>query len=88
MHSLISLASRVGGGVLRDERKNRMAGIKRKDIASYMTKEFFALVDTYARIKQYGWPQGKGSLAEPRALLELVTLFDDEKAHFKAFAEK
>ena len=62
--------------------------IKRKDIASYMTQEFFTLVDTYSRIKQYGWPQGKGYLAEARMLLELVTLFDDEKAHFKAFAEK
>ncbi len=59
--------------------------IKRKEIKNYITDEFFTLVQTYKRIKQYGWPQGKGYLAEPRTLFAVVELFDREKAKYLAW---
>lgn len=55
--------------------------IKRKEIKNYITDEFLTLVQTYNRIKKYGWPQGKGYLAEPRALFAVVELFDSEKSN-------
>ncbi len=62
--------------------------IKRKDIHTYMTDDLFRAVELYARIKRYGWPQGRGYLAEPRAVFSLVTLFDGEKDNYQSFTRK
>lgn len=59
--------------------------IRRKDIPQYMTNDLFAAVDLWRKIKDYGWPQGRGYLSEPRALMKLVQLFDTEKANYYAF---
>ena len=59
--------------------------IKRKEIKSYITDELCQAVQTWRHIKQYGWPQGKGYLAEPRAVLSIVELFDREKTEYLAW---
>lgn len=53
--------------------------IRRKDIPSYINNDLSLAVAAYNRTKQYGWPQGRGYLAEPRAFFELIQLFDAEK---------
>ena len=59
--------------------------IKRKEITSYITDDLLDAVELWRRIKSYGWPQGKGYLAEPRAIFSVVALFDAEKANFAAW---
>lgn len=56
--------------------------IKRGEIKSYITDGLLSLVALWQRIKRYGWPQGKGYLAEPRFVLSIVELFDSEKSNF------
>lgn len=62
--------------------------IKRKDFNRYITEEFLTAIGTWRRIKNYGWPQGRGYLAEPRTVLEMVELFDREKANYSAWKER
>lgn len=40
------------------------------------------------RISAYGWPQGKGYLAEPEFVRSIVELFDREKAGYIAWEKK
>lgn len=64
------------------ENKTGYRRIKRRDIQSYITDDFLTVFQTYGRIKNYGWPQGCGYLAEPRAVFDIVELFDREKAAY------
>ena len=59
--------------------------IKRTDIQNFMTQDLYSAISTYNRIKQYGWPQGKGYLDEPVLVFEIVELFDAEKIARKNF---
>jgi ubiquinone biosynthesis protein COQ9 len=56
--------------------------IKRKDLSNYITEELTSLIQMWHRITAYGWPQGKGYLAEPEGVREIVELFDREKANY------
>lgn len=62
--------------------------LKRKEFSSYITDELSSLVQMWHRISAYGWPQGKGYLAEPEAVREVVELFDREKANFLAWEKR
>lgn len=62
--------------------------IKRKEIKSYITESLIQAVGIWRRVKNYGWPQGKGYLAEPQAVVAIVELFDTEKANFAAWEKK
>ena len=56
--------------------------IQRKDFSKYITEELTSLIQMWHRICAYGWPQGKGYLAEPDAVRTVVELFDREKANY------
>lgn len=62
--------------------------IKRKEINSYITDDLLTATQTWRRIKRYGWPQGKGYLAEPRGLFSVVELFDREKENYLAWKKE
>ncbi len=62
--------------------------IQRKDFSKYITEELSALIQMWHRISAYGWPQGKGYLAEPEAVREVVELFDKEKARYLTWEKK
>lgn len=62
--------------------------LKRKEFSSYITDELSSLVQMWHRICAYGWPQGKGYLAEPEAVREVVELFDREKANFLVWEKR
>lgn len=62
--------------------------IKRKEIQAYITDELIQAVALWRRVKQYGWPQGKGYLAEPRAVFEVVELFDAAKNSYNAWEKE
>lgn len=62
--------------------------LKRKEFSKYITDELSSLVQMWHRICAYGWPQGKGYLAEPEAVREVVELFDREKANFLAWEKR
>lgn len=59
--------------------------IKRKEISSYITRELTAYIQMWHRVKAYGWPQGRGYLAEPEAVRLIVELFDQEKNNFSSW---
>ena len=50
---------------------------------SYLTPEFYAAYNLWAKIRRYGWPHGPDWIREPAALVEMVDLFDDELALLK-----
>ena len=62
--------------------------IKRREIESYITNDFLKAFQAYKRVKQYGWPQGKGYLAEPRTLFSIVELFDSEKSNYSEWEKE
>lgn len=70
------------------ESENGYILIRRKDFSKYITDELLSLIEMWHRIKAYGWPQGKGYLAEPEAVRVIVELFDAEKASFLAWEKK
>ena len=59
--------------------------LKRKEFSQYITNELTELIQMWHRICAYGWPQGKGYLAEPEFVRSVVELFDKEKAGFLAW---
>lgn len=67
------------------ESENGYILVRRKDFSNYITDELLSLIEMWHRIKAYGWPQGKGYLAEPEAVRVIVELFDAEKANFLAW---
>lgn len=62
--------------------------VRRGDFGKYITDDLAAAVRTWRKIKRYGWPQGKGYLSEPAAVVEIVELFDAESENFRMFREK
>ncbi|MDE5899169.1 MAG: hypothetical protein K2H09_07920 [Treponemataceae bacterium] len=42
----------------------------------------------WLRIKRYGWPQGRGYLAEPEAVRMIVQLFDREQEAFRQWEKR
>ena len=62
--------------------------LKRKEFSKYITDELSSLVQMWHRICAYGWPQGKGYLAEPEAVREVVELFDREKANYLSWENR
>lgn len=62
--------------------------IQRKDFSDYITEELLSYLQMWHRIKQYGWPQNRGYLAEPETVRLVVELFDAEKETFLAWKEK
>lgn len=39
----------------------------------------------WRRVKDYGWPQGKGYLSEPEAVRAVVELLDAERSSYLAW---
>jgi hypothetical protein len=52
--------------------------IKRGEVQNYLTPDFYAAYDLWAKIRRYGWPHGPDWINEPVALVEMVELFDTE----------
>jgi len=52
-------------------------------VQGYLTPEFYAAYNLWAKIKHYGWPHGPDWIREPAALVEMVELFDNELALLK-----
>jgi len=52
--------------------------IKQGEVKKYLTLEFYAAYNLWAKIKRWGWPHGSAWVEEPAAVVELVELFDAE----------
>ncbi|MBR5965351.1 MAG: hypothetical protein IK015_04485 [Treponema sp.] len=50
-----------------------------------MTEELAAAMRIWRRVKDYGWPQGKGYLSEPEAVRAVVELLDAERSSYLAW---
>ncbi len=61
--------------------------IRRGDFAKYVTGELGQLCSMWKRIKNYGLPQGRGYLAEPRFVMDVVRLFDCEVETYRRWRE-
>ena len=70
------------------ESENGYIRIKRKDFEKYITDDLYEYIQMWHRICSYGWPQGKGYLAEPESVRVIVELFDQEKANFLAWEKQ
>lgn len=62
--------------------------IKRGNFKKYVTEELGALFQIWRRVKAYGWPQGKGWLAEPEAVRVAVELLDAERETWLAWEKE
>ena len=62
--------------------------LQRKEFKNYITDELSSLIEMWHRIKAYGWPQGKGYLAEPSAVVAVVRLFDTESQTFRGWENR
>jgi hypothetical protein len=52
--------------------------IKRGEVKKYLTPDFYAAYNLWAKIKRYGWPHGPDWINEPAGLVDMVELFDTE----------
>ena len=67
------------------EEQSGFLPIKRNEFKNYITEELSQYVLMWRRIKRHGWPQGGGYLREPRKVVEIVELFDNENDAFVMF---
>ena len=54
--------------------------IKRKDIKTYLTPEFYAAYTTWQRIREFGLPHGKGWQNECETIMKMTEIFNQALA--------
>lgn len=54
--------------------------IKRKDIKSYLTPEFYQAYNTWQRIREFGLPHGKGWQNECETIIKMTEILNQALA--------
>ncbi len=54
--------------------------LKRKDIKTYLTPEFYQAYNTWQRIREFGLPHGKGWQNECETIMKMTEIFNQALA--------